>query len=73
MSVTAEGFMRDFLARQREIGRRSLAAVAAMSQANMELILLSGTNPLQSSRVRDVMSGETEPPQEAPSDGGNVA
>lgn len=73
--TAASEFLQDFLARQRELGRRSLAAVAALGQANMEMILVSGINRAQSATARAAMAngGFAEPatpaaPQPSPPD-----
>ena len=63
-SQTKEEFLRDFFARQREIGRKSLAAVSDMAARNSELIALNGINEVASRRVRDAVVGE-EPGGEA--------
>jgi len=47
-----EIFLRNFMARQRELQKKSLTAVANLATANMELILRSGINEVAAKRTR---------------------
>lgn len=44
MTITpvAEAYLRNHLARQREIAKRALATTSTLAQANIDMILLSG-------------------------------
>jgi len=44
LSPEQEEFMREFFARQREIGKESLENVTTLAKANIESILRSGLN-----------------------------
>lgn len=45
-------FMQAFLANQHEIGRKSIAAVSRMAEANTELITMNGINEIAARRIR---------------------
>jgi hypothetical protein len=49
--------MQAFLANQHEIGRKSIAAVSRMSEANAELITMNGINEIAARRIRRTKQG----------------
>lgn len=44
--IDPEEYMREFLSRQREIGKKSLEAVSGMAKSNVELIAMNSMNKL---------------------------
>jgi len=51
IDIEKEQFLRGFLTRQREFHRKSLAMVANLAQANIELILTTGINEVAAKRT----------------------
>ena len=54
-----EIYLREFLARQRELQRKSLTAMANLASANTELILRSGLNEVAAKRTKTTTSTST--------------
>jgi len=57
INAEKEAFLREFFSRQRELQRKSLAAVADLAGANIELILRSGLGEVAAKRTATAMVG----------------
>lgn len=59
INAEKEIYLRNFLERQRALNRKSLAAVANLASANMELILRSGINQAAAKRTKTITGTTT--------------